>query len=472
VPLSRLPADRVRRGRASIGAAPVSAVAEPPTVPSELPLFDDDRPMDLLRFSTAGSVDDGKSTLIGRLLYDTKQIFEDQLAAIERTSLRRGNAEVDLALLTDGLRAEREQGITIDVAYRYFATPHRKFIIADTPGHIQYTRNMVTGASTADLAIVLVDARQGVVEQSRRHAFLTALLGVPHLIVAVNKMDLVGYEEAPFAAVRDEFAAFAAGLGVRDVRYLPISALRGDNVVERSERMPWYDGPALLPLLEQVEVRPPVDRRRRFPVQLVIRPLDDAHHDYRGYGGKVESGVFRAGDDVLVLPAGHRTRIAGVELFGTPIEGAEAPMSVTITLDDDLDISRGDMLVGPDDPPIVTQAFEATICWMADRPLTAGRRYNLKHTTRTVRALVDEVVYRHDINSLERHEHAESLGLNEIGRVRLRTTAPLFVDDYADNRGTGSFILMEEATNDTVGAGMISALDARSTIAHPEAPSA
>ncbi len=434
----------------------MSALAEPPT--HDAAVTSDGQPMDLLRFSTAGSVDDGKSTLIGRLLYDTKQIFEDQLAAIERTSLRRGNAEVDLALLTDGLRAEREQGITIDVAYRYFATPHRKFIIADTPGHIQYTRNMVTGASTADLAIVLVDARQGVVEQSRRHAFLTALLGVPHLVVCVNKMDLVDYGAAPFERVRDDFSRFADQLGVQDVRYLPISALRGDNVVDRSERMPWYGGPALLPYLEQVEVRPPIDRRRRFPVQLVIRPLDDAHHDYRGYAGKVESGVFRAGDDVLVLPAGHRTQIASVELFGTPIEAAEAPMSVTITLEHDLDISRGDMLVGPDDPPLATQAFEANVCWMADRSLTAGRRYNLKHTTRTVRALVDEVVYRHDVNSLERHEHAETLSLNEIGRVRLRTTAPLFVDDYATNRGTGSFILMDETTNDTVGAGMISGI--------------
>jgi bifunctional enzyme CysN/CysC len=429
-------------------------VAEPPTRAADVERGE----MDLLRFSTAGSVDDGKSTLIGRLLYDTKQIFEDQLAAIERTSLRRGNAEVDLALLTDGLRAEREQGITIDVAYRYFATPRRKFIIADTPGHIQYTRNMVTGASTADLAIVLVDARQGVVEQSRRHAFLTALLAVPHLVVCVNKMDLVGYEAAAFESVRDEFACFAAKLGVRDVRYLPISALRGDNVVDLSPRMPWYDGPALLTYLEQVEVHPPVDRRRRFPVQLVIRPLDDAHHDYRGYAGKVESGAFRAGDEVLVLPAGHRTRIASVELFGSPVAVAEAPMSVTLTLEQDLDISRGDMLVGPDDPPQPTQAFEATVCWMAERPLTAGRRYNLKHTTRTVRALVDEVLYRHDVNSLERHEHADTLGLNEIGRVRLRTTAPLFVDDYTTNRGTGSFILMDEASNDTVGAGMISGI--------------
>ncbi|MBA3778366.1 MAG: GTP-binding protein [Chloroflexi bacterium] len=412
--------------------------------------------MDLLRFSTAGSVDDGKSTLIGRLLYDSKQIFEDQLAAIERTSLRRGNGHVDLALLTDGLRAEREQGITIDVAYRYFATPRRKFIIADTPGHIQYTRNMVTGASTASLAVVLIDARRGVQEQSRRHAFLASLLGVPHLVVCINKMDLVDFREASYEEVKREFQAFAAGLSVRDVTYIPVSALHGDNVVDRSERMPWYDGPALLAFLEQVEVASHLDlTRQRFPVQLVIRPMSDEHHDYRAYAGRVDGGVFRVGDEVVVLPSGARSRVASIELLRQPVAEAYPPMSVTLTLDDDLDISRGDMIVGATAAPEPLQDVEALICWMTGRPLEEGSRYALKHTTRSVRAICDEVIYRHDVNTHDQHVDASSLGLNEIGRVRLRTTAPVFCDPYAVNRSTGSFILIDEATNDTVGAGMI-----------------
>ena len=414
--------------------------------------------MDLLRFSTAGSVDDGKSTLIGRLLFDSKQIFEDQLAAIERTSLRRGAASVDLALLTDGLRAEREQGITIDVAYRYFATARRKFIIADTPGHIQYTRNMVTGASTADLAVVLIDARLGVLEQSRRHAFIASLLGVPHLVICVNKMDLVGFERDRFETVRADFAAFAAGLDVRDVTYIPISALHGDNVVTWSERMPWYDGPALLPFLEEVEVASSSElRRARFPVQLVLRPLDDAHHDYRGYAGRVEGGVLRPTDEVVVLPSGARTRIERIEQAMAPVAEAYPPMSVTLLLRDDLDISRGDMIVGLTGQPRPLQELEAHVCWMADRPLTAGSRYTLKHTTRSVRAICDEVVYRHDVNTHDRHVDADTLGLNELGRVRLRTTAPIFCDPYRENRGTGSFILIDETTNDTVAAGMVAA---------------
>jgi sulfate adenylyltransferase subunit 1 len=417
--------------------------------------------MDLLRFSTAGSVDDGKSTLIGRLLFDSKQVFEDQWAAIERTSLRRGATTVDLALLTDGLRAEREQGITIDVAYRYFATPRRKFIIADTPGHIQYTRNMVTGASTADLSVVLIDARQGVLEQSRRHAFIASLLGVPHLVIAVNKMDLVDYDERRFEEVRHEFAAFAGGLDVRDVTYIPISALHGDNVVSRSERMPWYGGPALLPFLESVEIASSHElERARFPVQLVIRPLDDAHHDYRGYAGRVEGGVLRPGDGVVVLPSAHRTRISSIERGMAEIAEAYPPMSVTVRLEDDLDIGRGDMIVGLGQEPEPLQEIEADVCWMAERPLAPGSRWALKHTTRSVRAICDEVVYRQDVNTHDRHLDAGSLELNDIGRIRLRTTAPIFSDPYRANRGTGSFILIDETTNDTVGAGMIAPMAA------------
>ena len=412
--------------------------------------------MDLLRFSTAGSVDDGKSTLIGRLLYDSKGIFEDQLAALEQTSKRRGSATVDLALLTDGLRAEREQGITIDVAYRYFATPRRKFIIADTPGHIQYTRNMVTGASTADLAVVLIDARQGSLEQSRRHAFIAALLGIPHLVVAVNKMDLVDWDEEIFERITSEFAAWSAKLDVHDITFIPISALYGDNVVEHSANMRWYGGPTLLYHLEHVHIAS--DRNlidNRFPVQYVLRPQTDEHHDYRGYAGQVATGTFRKGDEVIVLPSGHRTRIARVETFDGEVEEAIPPMSVSVLLEDDIDIGRGDMICRPNNQPTVTQELDAMVCWMNDRPLQAGGRYVIKHTTRSGKALIDEVRYRIDVNSLHRDEAAVSLGLNEIGRVHLRSSTPLMVDEYRLNRSTGSFILIDETSNETMGAGMV-----------------
>jgi bifunctional enzyme CysN/CysC len=412
--------------------------------------------VDLLRFSTAGSVDDGKSTLIGRLLYDSKGIFEDQLAAIERTSRRRGNVAVDLALLTDGLRAEREQGITIDVAYRYFATPRRKFIIADTPGHVQYTRNMVTGASTADLAVVLIDARKGSLEQSRRHAFIASLLGIPHIVVAVNKMDLVDYSEDVFEAISSEFAAWSAKLETHDITFIPISALHGDNVVERSQKMTWYQGPSMLYHLEHVHIAS--DRNlidNRFPVQWIIRPMSDEHHDYRGYAGQVATGTFKAGDEVVVLPSGARTRIKRVETFDGPLEEAVPPLSISMLLEDDIDISRGDMICRPHNQPTLTQELEAMICWMNDRPLELGGRYAIKHTTRSVRGIVDEIRYRIDVNTLHRDEDAESLALNEIGRVHVRTSGPLLVDEYRKNRQTGSFIVIDETTNETVGAGMI-----------------
>ncbi len=412
--------------------------------------------MDLLRFSTAGSVDDGKSTLIGRLLYDSKGIFEDQLAAIERTSRRRGYSQVDLALLTDGLRAEREQGITIDVAYRYFATPRRKFIIADTPGHVQYTRNMVTGASTADLAIVLVDARKGVLEQSHRHAFIAALLGIPHLVVAVNKMDLVGYDEAVYDRIQDEFSTWAAKLDVHDIQFIPISALHGDNVVTRSLAMTWYQGPSLLYHLEHVYIAS--DRNLidvRFPVQWVIRPQTDEHHDYRGYTGQIAAGVFKKGDEVVVLPSGKRTRIKRIETFDGELETAAPPLSVSMLLEDDIDVSRGDMICRPHNQPTVTNEFEAMICWMADAPLREGSRYTIKHTTRSSKALVEDLRYRIDVNTLHRDESATELGLNEIGRVKLRTSSPLLLDEYRLSRTTGGFVLIDETSQDTVGAGMV-----------------
>ena len=412
--------------------------------------------MDLLRFSTAGSVDDGKSTLIGRLLYDSKGIFEDQLAAIERTSRRRGYQQVDLALLTDGLRAEREQGITIDVAYRYFATPRRKFIIADTPGHVQYTRNMVTGSSTADLAIVLIDARKGVLEQSHRHAFIATLLGIPHLVVAVNKMDLVGYSEEIFDAIRDDFSAWAQKLDVHDIQFIPMSALHGDNVVTRSLAMPWYQGPSLLYHLENVYIgsdRNLIDAR--FPVQLIIRPQTDAHHDYRGYAGQIAAGVFRKGDEVTILPSGKKTRIKRIETMDGELEAAGPPMSVSMLLEDEIDISRGDMICRPHNQPTVANELDAMMCWMADAPLKPGGRYLLKHTTRTVKAIVDDLRYRIDVNTLHRDQSADQLGLNEIGRIHLRTSAPLLLDPYDLSRTTGGFILIDETTYDTVGAGMV-----------------
>jgi bifunctional enzyme CysN/CysC len=413
--------------------------------------------MDLLRFATAGSVDDGKSTLIGRLLYDSKSIFEDQLDAVEAASAAKGDEYVNLALLTDGLRAEREQGITIDVAYRYFATPRRKFIIADTPGHIQYTRNMVTGASTADLAIILVDARKGLVEQSRRHAFIATLLRVPHLVLAVNKMDLVDYDRTTFEAISDEFAEFATKLDVPDLAAIPISALKGDNIVSRSAAMPWYEGPSLLHHLEHVHVAS--DRNLidvRFPVQYVIRPQSSSHPDYRGYAGTIASGVMKPGDEVMVLPSGFTTRIAAIDTADGPVEEAFPPMSVTVRLEDELDVSRGDLICRPHNAPRATQDIDALVCWMADKPLVPGQKLAIKHTTRSARAMVKSLQYRLDINTLHRDETAGGLGLNEIGRVTLRTTTPLLADEYRRNRITGSFILIDEATNGTVGAGVIS----------------
>jgi bifunctional enzyme CysN/CysC len=416
--------------------------------------------MDILRFATAGSVDDGKSTLIGRLLYDSKSIFEDQLESVERTSRDRGEETTNLALLTDGLRAEREQGITIDVAYRYFATPRRKFIIADTPGHIQYTRNMVTGASTADLAIVLVDARNGLTEQSRRHAFLTTLLRVPHLVLAVNKMDLVGYDQAVFDEIVEEFSKFATKLEVKDLTFIPVSALHGDNVVERSANMPWYDGPSLLHHLEHLHIAS--DRNLidvRFPVQYVIRPHasnDPELHDYRGYAGQVAGGVLKPGDEVLHLPSGFTTRIKSIDLAGKPVSEAFAPMSVTLLLDDDVDISRGDMICRPNNRPAAAQDIEGMVCWMsAERPLAPRSRLIVKHTTRTVKGIVTDLHYRMDVNTLHRDETATSLSLNEIGRVRLRLQQPVFADPYSRNRSTGGMILIDEATNTTVGTVMI-----------------
>ncbi len=414
-------------------------------------------PMDLLRLATAGSVDDGKSTLIGRLLYDSKSLFSDQLDAVERVSRDRGNDYTDLALLTDGLRAEREQGITIDVAYRYFATPRRKFIIADTPGHIQYTRNMVTGASTADVALILLDARKGITEQSRRHAFLATLLGVPHVVVCVNKMDLVAYAESVFDAIRDEFSEFATRLRVRDMTFIPVSALKGDNVVTRSEQMPWYDGSPLLSHLERLHVAS--DRNFvdvRFPVQYVVRPQSYEVIDYRGYAGSVSSGVLKPGDRVVALPSGLESTIASIETADGPVDEAYPPMAVTVTLTDEIDISRGDMLCRPHNMPSVSQDIDAQVCWMDESaPLVAGRKYAIKHTTRWARAMVRELSYRIDVNTLHRDETATELALNEIGRVQLRVTQPLFVDPYLQNRQTGSFILVDEASNKTVGAGMI-----------------
>ncbi|RNM17307.1 sulfate adenylyltransferase subunit 1 [Nocardioides pocheonensis] len=414
------------------------------------------RSMDLLRFATAGSVDDGKSTLIGRLLLDSKAIFEDQLEAVEATSLSKGYDYTDLALLTDGLRSEREQGITIDVAYRYFATPNRKFIIADTPGHVQYTRNMVTGASTADLGLVLVDARQGLTEQSRRHAVILSLLRVPHLVLAVNKMDLVDYDETIYQEIYRDFTSFATKLNIPDLEVIPISALKGDNVVKRSENMPWYDGPSLMHHLEHVHVasdRDLVDAR--FPVQYVIRPKSDDFHDYRGYAGQLAGGVLKPGDEVVVLPSGMTSRIAAIDLFDKEIAEAFPPMSVTVRLEDDVDVSRGDMIARVKNAPTPSQDIDAMICWMTNEPLRPRQKLAIKHTTRTGRALIKDIQYRLDVNSLHRDQETGELGLNEIGRVQLRTTVPLLCDSYSKNRTTGSFILIDEATGVTVGAGMI-----------------
>ncbi len=415
----------------------------------------------LLRLATAGSVDDGKSTLIGRLLYDSKAIFEDQLDAVEKTSQSRGQDVPDLALLTDGLRAEREQGITIDVAYRYFATPKRKFIIADTPGHIQYTRNMVTGASTADVALILIDARNGVLEQSRRHAFLATLLGIPHLVICINKMDLVDFSRSRFDEIRDEFRNFATKLEVSDLTFIPMSALTGDNVVDRSQAMPWYEGTSLLHHLEDIHIAS--DRNlidTRFPIQYVIRPHQSSNaalHDFRGYGGTLASGAVRPGDEVTVLPSGFTTSIKKVwSPGGGELDEAFAGRAVTIELADDIDIARGDLICRPHNRPHVGQDIDAMVSWMtSESELTPGARYTIQHTTRSTRAVVRELDYRLDINSLHRDESAKSLSLNEIGRIQLRTQQPLLFDAYRRSRDTGSFILIDEATNNTVAAGMI-----------------
>ncbi len=412
---------------------------------------------ELLRLVTAGSVDDGKSTLIGRLLFDSKQIMVDQMEQIEDASRRRGHDYVDLALLTDGLRAEREQGITIDVAYRSFVTPRRRFQLADAPGHVQYTRNMVTGASTADVAVILLDARLGVVEQTRRHAYIASILEIPHVVFAVNKMDLVDFSQQRFDEIVTELEELNAQLGTHDPKAIPMSALRGDNVVDGcTESMPWWDAPPLLEFLEQIQIA--TDRNledRRFPVQWVIRPMSDEHHDYRGYAGRVASGIWQAGDEVVVLPSGLRTHVEAVENADGPLDAAVPPMSITLRLADDVDVSRGNMLADPARPPVVAREVEARICWMSERPLEPRAKIGVKHTTRTVRGLVEELVSVVEISTLEDVAAPAQLGLNDIGLVRLRLSEPLCVDPYCENRETGAFILIDEATNDTVGAGMV-----------------
>ena len=387
--------------------------------------------MELLRFTTAGSVDDGKSTLIGRLLYDSKSIFEDQYEAIEQSSKKKGDENVNLALLTDGLRAEREQGITIDVAYRYFATPKRKFIIADTPGHIQYTRNMVTGASTANLAIILIDARRGVQEQTHRHTFIASLLGIPHIVFCINKMDLVDYDEKVYEDIKKEVELFSSKLNVGDIRFIPISALKGDNVVNKSENMPWYQGSTLLYLLETIHIGSDHNHVDcRFPVQTVIRPQSDKYHDFRGYAGRIASGVFKPGDKVAVLPSGFTSTIKTIEIMGEEYDEAYAPMSVTITLEDEIDISRGDMIVREHNQPVVSQDIDLMLCWLNEKALTLGGKYTIRHTSNEARCMIKEVNYRMDINTLHRIEDDKSIGMNDIGRVKIRTTKPFFFDRY------------------------------------------
>jgi sulfate adenylyltransferase subunit 1 len=412
--------------------------------------------MDMLRFLTAGSVDDGKSTLIGRLLYDSKSIFEDQLEAIEASSKRRGDSYTNLALLTDGLKAEREQGITIDVAYKYFATPKRKFIIADTPGHIQYTRNMVTGASTANLAIILVDARKGVVEQTMRHSFLVALLGIPHLVLCVNKMDLVDYQESVYEKIKSDFLAFTNKLKIKDSTVFPISALNGDNVVESSKNMPWYKGQTLLSFLENVHVEQDKNLDQpRFPVQWVIRPMSHEYHDYRGYAGAVVSGIFKKGDNVTIYPAGVKSKIKSIDTLDKELEEAFPPMSVTIRLEDELDISRGDIICGEGEPPKLEQEITAYICWMDTKPLKIGNKYLIQHNTSFLKCAIKEIEYKLNINNMEKILDIDILELNDIARVKLKFAKPLVYDDYRLNRSLGSFILIDEGTNNTSGAGMI-----------------
>ncbi len=412
--------------------------------------------MELLRFTTAGSVDDGKSTLIGRLLYDSKSIFEDQIEAIEKAGRNQGKSEIDLALLTDGLRAEREQGITIDVAYRYFATPKRKFIIADTPGHIQYTRNMVTGASTANLAIILIDARNGVIEQTLRHAYIASLLQIPHIVVCINKMDLVDYDEAVYEKIKKQFESFAPKLEVRDIKFIPISALKGDNVVEPSENMPWYRGTTLMYLLENIYIKGDYNHTdARFPVQYVIRPQSEEFHDYRGYAGRIDGGIFKVGDKIKVLPSGLESKIKSIDTLNEKLDFAFAPQSVSITVEDDIDISRGDMIVKPNNLPVQSQDITAMISWFNERPLQVRGKYILRHTTNEVKCIIQEVKFKMDINSMNKNTEDKEIKMNDIGKIKIKTAKPLFFDAYRKNRNTGSFILIDDITNETVGAGMI-----------------
>jgi len=412
--------------------------------------------MELMRFTTAGSVDDGKSTLIGRLLYDSKAIFEDQMEQLEMASELRGEDHINLALLTDGLRAEREQGITIDVAYRYFATPKRKFIIADTPGHVQYTRNMVTGASTANLAIILVDARNGVLEQTIRHSYIASLLGIPHILICVNKMDLVDYSENVYKEIKDQFTPFKETLNIADVRFIPISALNGDNVVDESGNMEWYNGPTLLEMLETIDIRSDADFvNRRFPVQYVVRPQRDEFHDYRGYAGRIAGGVWKPGDKVSVLPGGIETTLEAIDTMNGELEVAFPPQSVSFRLADDIDISRGDMIVPASEKPSIGQEIDVMVCWLNEKPMVMGGKYVIRHTTSELRGIIKEVDYKVNINNLERHPDDKSVGSNEIAKIRIRTSKPIFYDSYKDNHITGSIIIIDEGTNNTVGAGMI-----------------
>jgi len=410
----------------------------------------------LLRFTTAGSVDDGKSTLIGRLLFDSKSIFEDQLEAVQASSTKKGFDYVDLSLLTDGLKSEREQGITIDVAYRYFATPKRKFIIADTPGHIQYTRNMVTGASTANLALILIDARKGLIEQTFRHSFIASLLKIPHIIVCVNKMDLVDYQEEVYQKIVEEYKAFSSKLEVHDIQFVPISALLGDNVVNRSEKMNWYQGATLLHMLETVHIESDYNHiDSRFPVQYVVRPQTREHQDFRGYAGRVAGGIFRQGDDIVVMPSGFTSKVKTIEFGEEQVLEAFAPMSVTITLEDDIDISRGDVIAKPTNQPEAGQDIDLMLCWMNQRPIPLNARFYVRHTTHETKAVLKEIHYKLDINSLQKVEGSQQLVMNDIAHVRLRTAQPLVFDSYRKNRITGSLILIDESTNETVAAGMI-----------------
>jgi len=412
--------------------------------------------MKLLRFTTAGSVDDGKSTLIGRLLYDSKAIFEDQMEALETASINRGEEQVNLALLTDGLRAEREQGITIDVAYRYFATPKRKFIIADTPGHVQYTRNMVTGASTANLALILIDARQGVLEQTKRHAYIASLLGIPHVAICINKMDLVEYKEEVYENILKQFEPVRNMLNIKDVQFIPISALKGDNVVDASKEMTWYSGPTLLELLETIDITSDADfRNQRFPVQYVVRPMREEFHDYRGYAGRIAGGIFKPGDKLTILPGGQSTTLKSIDVMGGNLDQAFSPQSVTLSLADDIDISRGDMIVGADTLPKTGQEIDLMLCWLGEKPMVLGGKYTIRHTTAELRCVIREVKYKMNINTLEEIDDDNNVGLNEIARISIKTTKPIFYDSYQENRITGSISIIDEATNNTVGAGMI-----------------